>query len=104
MAENMPFTSSFQLQRITRNFMNIDITIFLSDSATYEPKDGTAKPTQARGNNFITGRNVMIFTGSFISVLLMIAILREMYIHHRFISLTPVNSSPEDCIYEEVAV
>lgn len=87
----------------TAILLNIGITISLSDSATYEPKDGTAKPTQARGSNFITGRNIMIFIGSFISVVLMIAILREIYIYRRFISITTVNP-PDDCIYEEAAV
>lgn len=87
----------------TAILLNIGITISLSDSATYEPKDGTAKPTRTRVSNFITGRNVMIFIGSFISAVLLIAILREIYIYHRFISITTVNP-PEDCIYEEVAV
>lgn len=78
---------------------------FLSDSTTYAPKDKTAESTQAPGGNFLTGRNVMIFTGSFISLILMVAILRETYTYFRIISLTPpVDTSTADDIYEEVAV
>lgn len=47
----------------------------------------------------------MIFTGSFISLILMVAILRETYTYFRIISLTPpVDTSTADDIYEEVAV
>lgn len=85
--------------------MNVSIAIFfLSDSTTFEPEDGTAKPNRARGSNIFSGRNVMIVIGSFISVILIIAILREMYIYYKFISLTHVNCSQADDIYEEVAV
>lgn len=48
--------------------------------------------TETYGSHFISGKNIIIFSGSIISVTLIIVILREFYKYRRFIGLYQENN------------
>lgn len=77
---------------------------FLSESTTSnEPEDGTEYLTYIEKSNVITGRNIIIFTGSLISVALVIVILWEIYKYRILKTPSPVFHSP-DVIYDDIAL
>lgn len=69
-------------------------------------KEGTENMTNGRtethGSHFISGKIIIIFTGTIISVTFIIVILREFYKYHRFIGLYQENN-PTVVIYANEA-
>lgn len=81
--------------------------VFLLDSTMISNKDETENITQTIGrtetfgNHVVTAKNVIIFTGATISLILIIVILRECYKYRQFMRPFQENN-PTDVVYEIV--
>lgn len=81
--------------------------VFLLDSTMISTTDETEHITQTigrtetYGNHVVTAKNVIIFTGATISLILIIAILRECYKCRQFIGPFQ-ETNPIDEVYEIV--
>lgn len=80
---------------------------FLLESTMTSTIDETENITQTigraktYGNHMVTAKNVIIFTGAIISLILLIVILRECYKYRQFIRPFQENN-PTDVVYETV--
>lgn len=81
--------------------------VFLLESTMISTTDETENITQTigriktYGNHVVTAKNVIIFTGVIISLILIIVILRECYKYRQFIRPFQENN-PTDVVYEIV--
>lgn len=80
---------------------------FLLESTMISATDETENITQTigraktYGNHMVTAKNVIIFTGAIISLILLIVILQECYKYRQFIRPFQENN-PTDVVYETV--
>lgn len=70
--------------------------IFISEATTYEQRKRTGIAMQSTNSINDIGRILIIFTGSFVSLALLITIVREIYKYRRFSTPKIVPSAPDD--------
>lgn len=88
--------------------MQMKRIVFVSGSTLISTNDETENITQTHGRtqkygiHFITVKNIIILTGTIISITLMIVILREVYKYRR--AIRPIQgNNPVDVFYSNVA-